>query len=289
MHWGDFVSARAATFGELVVGVDPAVEDIPTAFLKPGLVEGLGAYVAAVLEASAGKVGFIKFQSAYFEAFGVGGVQALANAIGLAKAYDLGVILDVKRGDIGTTAAAYARAYLTPKSAGGGDLEADCITINPFLGPDSVEPFVDCARRHGKGLFILVKTSNPGASWLQDQTIDGRTVSDRVADLVASCAEETKGSSGLSAIGAVVGATIAANAERFRASMPDAVMLTPGIGAQGGSPASIAALRRADGRGVLVPISRGVTKVDDRGVAPSAYRAHLESRIAHYKGMLASS
>ncbi len=213
-HWGDLVAERTEHYGGLVIGVDPVFEDMPNCFRErfDDYGDCLTAYVDFLIESSKQKVGFVKFQSAFFEVFGMPGLRALANGIKLAKGSGMGVILDAKRGDIGSTAAAYARAYLTPGDAGGlSGLEADCLTVNPFLGPDTLEPFVDCSRRFGKGLFILTKTSNPGSGWLQDKHIDGEPVSDRIARLINGWAEETLGASGLGAVGAVVGATFPAD------------------------------------------------------------------------------
>ncbi len=203
MHWGDLVAAKVAAHGQLVLGIDPAPEHAPLA-LSAGPGSFLRRYAEVLMVAAHGLVGFVKFQSAFFEAFGSNGVSELARAIALAKELGYAVILDAKRGDIGSTAEAYARAYLSPAHAGGTDLEVDCLTVNPFLGPETIEPFVARARDFGKGLFVLVKTSNPDSGWLQDQCLDGGSVSELVAELVARWAEATMGSSGVGAVGAVV-------------------------------------------------------------------------------------
>jgi orotidine-5'-phosphate decarboxylase len=287
-HWGDLVAERTEQFGSLVVGIDPVYEDIPHCFRDrfDNHADCLAAYVDFLIETSKQKVGFVKFQSAFFEAFGQQGLTALSKGMALAKKSGLGVILDAKRGDIGSTAAAYARAYLTPAGAGGlSDFEADCLTVNPFLGPDTLEPFVACSRRFGKGLFILTRTSNPGAGWLQDKRIDGESVSDRIARLIAGWAGETLGASGLGAVGPVVGATFPDDGRRLRALMPHSIFLAPGMGPQGGTPENIAALRR-EGGGVLVPVSRGLTKVDDLTVSRDAYGAIIYARIEALAGSL---
>lgn len=289
MHWGDTVARQVAAYGELVVGIDPVLEYAPRAFEVDSdcKSEWVHSYVDFVLAAITGHVGFVKFQSAFFEAYGASGIHALAQGIAQAKKQGLAVILDAKRGDIGSTAAAYSRAYLTPLAAGGtSDLEVDCMTINPFLGPDTLEPFVDCARKHGKGLFILVKTSNPGAGWLQDAIVDKRTVSDRVAELIREWANETRGTSGLSAVGAVVGATFPGDGQRLRTIMPDSVFLAPGIGPQGGVATEIQSLRRTQGDGVVVPVSRGITKIDDRSLSLDAYGEIIQQRIANLRTTL---
>jgi len=176
-HWGDFVAEKIKMHGELVLGIDPVFEDIPVVFKYPekSPAEVLADYVSFLLDILSDQIGLVKFQSAFFEAFGADGIKILANGIYSAKQKGIGVILDAKRGDIGSTAAAYANSYLTPKNAGSNsNLEVDCLTVNPFLGPDTLTPFVECSIKYGKGLFILVKTSNPGAGWLQDKVIEGK-------------------------------------------------------------------------------------------------------------------
>lgn len=289
-HWGDLVAEQTARYGELVVGIDPVREDVPAAFGAddPRSAKWLERYVAFVFETIAGHAGIVKFQSAFFEAWGSAGVRALAGGIAQAKAHRIGVIMDAKRGDIDSTAAAYARAYLTPAAAGGvSDLEADCLTINPFLGPDTLEPLMRCVREYGKGLFVLAKTSNPGSGWLQDKTVDGARVSDRVAELVAALGRDTKGKSGLSAVGAVAGATYPEDGRRLRALMPDAILLAPGVGAQGASVDNLRVLRRAGVSGLLVPVSRGITKITDRSLSLADYATLIQKRIAEFRAMLA--
>ena len=205
-----------------------------------------------------------------------------------AREAGIGVILDAKRGDIGATASAYARAYLTPVGEGGnGDFEADCLTINPLMGPDTLEPFVECAKRYGKGLFVLCRTSNPGASWLQDKVAGNRLISDRVADLIADFGRQVDDSGGLTPIGAVVGATVPQEGRRLRMLLPRSIILAPGLGAQGGDAASIHSLRGTRPGDLLVPVSRGLTRVDDRSLSPQAYRELILNRIKSFKAALA--
>jgi len=289
MHWGDFVTEQTASYGELVLGVDPVLEDIPLFFKKAdrSATEVLEKYVLFLLDVAADQVGFVKFQSAFFEAFGSKGIDVLAQGIALAKKRNMGVILDAKRGDIGTTAAAYARAYLTPAKAGSvSNLEVDCLVVNPFLGPDTLEPFIDCVRKYGKGLFVLVKTSNPGSGWLQDKIVDGTRVSDRIAKLVADWAAETQGKTGLGSVGAVIGATFPEDGGRLRSLMPDSVILAPGIGPQGGKAEDIRFLRRQNSSGVLVSVSRGITKVDDLNLLEEDYAMLVRKRIESFKKSL---
>lgn len=280
-HWGDFVHEKTQSHGQLCIGIDPVIEDIPNVFKEGDKepLEILSNYVHFILDTVGNDVGYIKPQAAFYEAFGSGGIAVMAGLFARAKEKGLGIILDAKRGDIGSTADAYARAYLTPKSAGGSDLEVDCITINPFLGPETLEPFAKCAKKYGKGVFFLAKTSNPGAGWLQDQVIGGETVSDRIGDLIAKWAEETKGQSGLSAVGAVVGITFPEDAKRLRQIMPNSVFLAPGLGPQGGNLEDVIALQRPDGRGVVVPMSRGITMPNDLNISLNEYGELISSRV----------
>lgn len=281
MHWGDMVGAKVGTCGPLVLGIDPAPDHAPhELFARPALF--LERYAMALLDAGEGRVGFVKFQAAYFEAFGSAGWTSLARCIAMARERGFAVILDAKRGDIGSTAQAYAKAYLTP---GHSDLEVDCLTINPFLGPETLEPFVVRARDHGKGLFVLVKTSNPGSGWLQDREVDGQSISAHIAQRVAGWADETRGYNGIGAVGAVVGATYAAQAQQLRAAMPRSVLLAPGLGVQGGDPRAIAALATPTAP-VLVSASRGIAAVEDRTITLADYRALVATRIDGYRRAL---
>jgi orotidine-5'-phosphate decarboxylase len=279
-HWGDFVAENISTHGPIVAGVDPVSSNIPSIFgvgerSEADVIEG---YVAFILDALSNHARFVKFQSAFFEACGSAGIAVLARSMQRAKGLGFGIILDVKRGDIGSTAAAYARAYLTP---GGSDLEADCITINPYLGPDTLQPFFACCAQYGKGVFVLAKTSNPGAGWLQDKVVDEATISDQDAALVR--AEDTRrcGASGVSNVGAVVGATYAEDGLRLRALMPNAIFLVPGTGPQGGEIKLVARLQEAKTGAVLVPVSRGLTSVDDPSISKNSYCSLLRERFFH--------
>ncbi len=283
--WVDIVEGNVARHGELVVGIDPFLPDLP-AFFERRDGDWIGPYVDFLLDAIEGRAGFVKFQSAYFEACGFLGLAALSAGMKRARAAGMGVILDAKRGDIGATAAAYARAYLTPREQGGsGDFEADCLTINPLMGPDTLAPFVECANRTGKGLFVLCRTSNPGAGWLQDRMTGNRLVSDRLADLIGGLSRP--GGAALSNVGAVIGATVPNEGRRLRRLLPNAIILAPGLGAQGGEAASIHALRGGRPGDLLVPVSRGLTRVEDRDISPDAYRALIAERIAHFKNAIA--
>jgi orotidine-5'-phosphate decarboxylase len=286
--WPQLVENNVGRYGELVAGIDPHLPDLPAFFDSNVGGPWIGEFVDFLIEAITGRVGFVKFQSAYFEANGLLGLAALAAGIKRAKAAGMGVILDAKRGDIGATAAAYARAYLTPPWAGGrGDFEADCLTVNPLMGPDTLEPFAECAYRFGKGLFVLCRTSNPGAGWLQDKIAGNRLVSDRLADLIAGFARPLEPFSQLSPIGAVVGATAPHEGRRLRQLLPRSIILAPGLGAQGGDPAAIHSLRGDTPGDLLIPISRGLSRVEDRGISANDYRQLVIDRIESLKAAVA--
>ncbi|SFI52650.1 orotidine-5'-phosphate decarboxylase [Bradyrhizobium sp. Gha] len=288
--WTDIVQANASNNGGIVVGIDPYLPDIPAAFEREGSgTDWLPRYLDFVLDTTIGRVGFVKFQSAYFEAYGLAGLNALSLAMKRARSAGLGVILDAKRGDIGSTAAAYARAYLTPGSAGGsGDFEADCLTVNPMMGPDTLEPFLDCVRRFGKGLFVLCRTSNPGAGWLQDRMAGNRFISDRLADLIATVGKDCFQGGRLNPVGAVIGATVPQEGKRLRSLLPNAIILAPGLGPQGGDAAALDALRGSQLGDLLVPVSRGLLRADDRSITLDEYERLIEERLHLFKTMIAA-
>jgi orotidine-5'-phosphate decarboxylase len=194
---------------------------------------------------------------AFFEALGSDGIAALERVVAYARAAELLVILDGKRGDIGSTARAYADAYLEPSD--GREPLADALTVNTYLGRDSLEPFVAACRRGGGGLFCLVKTSNAGSSDVQDLALsDGRPLWQHVALLVQELGGELVGERGLSSVGAVVGATYPRAVSEARRLLPQAVLLLPGVGAQGATPADIARAFTSGPASALVAASRSV-------------------------------
>jgi orotidine-5'-phosphate decarboxylase len=282
--WAQLVERNAADFGELVAGIDPHLPDLPGFFDQHGNSTWVDDYVSFMIGILKGHVGFVKFQSAYFEACGLKGLSALSSGIKQAKAAGLAVILDAKRGDIGSTASAYARAYLTPSTAGGsGDFEVDCLTIAPFMGPDTMQPFVDCVRSYGKGLFILCRTSNPGAGWLQDRIAGNRRVSEHLAELIGSIGHHEPSGQGLNPIGAVIGATAVHEGRRLKQLLPRSIILAPGLGAQGANPATIDAMRGPIVGDLLLPVSRGLSSVEDRGIGADAYRELVLKRLSNFK------
>lgn len=216
----------------------------------------LRAHTLDVLEATAPYAACVKPQLAFFEALGLPGFALLEEVCAAARTLGLPVILDGKRGDIGSTAEAYAQGWLTGTHAG------DALTVNPFLGFQTLTPFVETARASGGGIFVLVKTSNPDQADVQ-----GQGVSERVAVEVARLDAEEDGE--YASVGAVVGATHPRDLATFRALMPRALLLLPGLGAQGGSAAELAPAFHAGGTGALASASRAVQYADGLSVAAS--------------------
>ncbi len=253
------------TRNAVMVGIDPRVESLPAGFEC----EGDGAAVARTLEAFgkgvvdvvAPLVPVVKLQSAFFELYGAAGVAACQEIARWARERGLIVVLDGKRNDISSTAEAYARAYLGTVPLGGTPTavwEADALTVNPYLGSDGILPFVAVAAGSGRGVFVLVRTSNPSAGDFQDLLVDGRPLYRHVAEKLAVWAEPHKGTSGYSLVGAVVGATYPEQLAEMRALLPGVVLLVPGYGSQGGTARDVAAAFDERGLGALVNNSRGL-------------------------------
>jgi orotidine-5'-phosphate decarboxylase len=218
------------------------------------MAEAFREFGKGVIDAVASLVPAIKPQSAFFELLGPPGMQVLGELIQHARSKGLIVILDAKRNDIGTTAQAYADAYLGPDSPWG----ADALTVSPFLGDDSLVPFVAACDRTASGLFVLVKTSNPGSGFLQDLAPEGQSISNRIAHWVQCQSEKRAGPYGLGPIGAVVGATYPSQLAALRERMRSAWILIPGYGAQGGAANDVAPAFLEKGLGALVNSSRAI-------------------------------
>ncbi len=254
-------TARRERGSVLCVGIDPRLGTMPeevTAGLDGDVEAVLTRFGTELLELAGPHAACFKPQIAFFEAHGLAGLRAFVAILKEARRRGLLIIGDAKRGDIGSTAAAYAQAFLEP----GGDLEVDALTINPYLGADALQPFVDTAAQHGKGLYVLVRTSNPGGADLQELEVGdagGQRVFQRVAGLVRALgAPHTSAETGLSCVGAVVGATTPAALDALRGEMPDTPFLVPGYGAQGGTAADVVPAYRADGSGAVVNASRSI-------------------------------
>jgi orotidine-5'-phosphate decarboxylase len=271
--FGDRLAGRVAVRrSQVVLGLDP-----DPARLWPRAVELAGgdgapaveraaravaAHCALVIEAAGEHCVAVKPQIACFERLGAAGWAALHEVVGCAHEHGLLVIADAKRGDIDFSAAAYGQAFFgeTPTPFGPvAGLGVDALTVNPLLGLDSLRPLVDAARRRSAGLFVLVRTSNPGAADVQDLALAGQgTVSDRLAEMVASLGEGGVGAAGLTDVGAVTGATVPERLSVLRASMPHAVFLLPGVGAQGGQVEQLAPAFAPGPAGGLIAASRGI-------------------------------
>jgi orotidine-5'-phosphate decarboxylase len=247
---------------QLVVGLDPRPELFPVelrgevALGRVGAAAACARFCRGIIDAVAPYAAGVKPQAAFFEALGAEGIRALEEVCAYARAAGLIVLLDAKRGDVGSTARAYAAAYLEHRA-----LEpplADALTVNPYLGRESLEPFLQACRRDGTGIFCVVKTSNAGGD-IQDLALsNGRPVWHQVARLVAEWGEELKGERGLSSVGAVVGATHPRAVAETRRLLPQAILLLPGVGAQGATPADIARAFTSGPASALVAASRSV-------------------------------
>lgn len=262
MNFADLISDRADRIHScLVVGIDPDYDHVlapssPFRQLFPGRDEEyvLAAFCEAVLSAVFDIAVAVKPQAAFFEAAGLSGLKSLAYCVRKAREMGIPVIMDAKRGDIGNTARAYAKAYLNPNS----EFFSDALTVNPYLGPDSLEPFVQAAKEHGCGIFVLVRTSNPGSGSLQTLETSGGLLFTHVARMIRPFAEQFVGVSGLSSIGAVVGATYPGDFHLVRQELPNSVLLLPGYGAQGATASDTKQAFLSGGKGALVASSRGI-------------------------------
>jgi orotidine-5'-phosphate decarboxylase len=255
-----------------VVGLDPRLDSMPDFVVASHSAEpraeavrsAITTFNRIIIEAVSPHVPAVKLQAAFYEQYGLPGLHALEESIGIAKEHGLVVIVDAKRNDISSTAEAYANAYLGRSAVFGSRqpvFDVDCITVSPFLGGDSLKPFIDACSEYGKGIFILVKTSNPGSVDLQNQLLSrtGEPLYKELARLVDGYGEGVVGESGYSSVGAVVGATFPEEAKELRKIMPRTIFLVPGFGAQGGTGRSAAACFNADGLGAVVSASRSIT------------------------------
>ncbi len=254
-----------------VAGLDPKADYIPeeikkNAFEKYGeTFEGISAAILEfnkiLIDSLYDIVPAVKPQAAYYEMYGVPGIQCMHDTIEYAKSKGMYVILDAKRGDIGTTSEAYATAYLGKTQVGENKFEAygaDCMTINPYLGTDGVAPFIKECAENNKGVFILVKTSNKSSGEIQDLKSGGKHIYEHMAELVKTWGSDLIGTNGYSSAGAVVGATYPEQAATLRAIMPRTYFLVPGYGAQGGGAKDVAPCFNKDGLGAIVNASRSI-------------------------------
>lgn len=254
----------------VVVGLDPMLSYIPEHILNKAIKEHgetLEAAAEAVFEYNKGIVDAIndivpavKPQIAMYEQFGVPGVEAFKKTVDYCKSKDLVIIGDVKRGDIGSTSEAYAVGHLGNIKIGSNvytPFGEDFATVNPYLGSDGINPFIKVCKEENKGIFVLVKTSNPSSGEFQDRLIDGRPLYEYVGEQVAKWGEECMGD-GYSYVGAVVGATYPEQGKILRKLMPKTLILVPGYGAQGGQGKDLVHYFNEDGLGAIVNSSRGI-------------------------------
>lgn len=254
----------------IVVGLDPTMAHIPDCIKEKafgmygetleGAAEAIWEFNKAIIDSTYELIPAVKPQIAMYEAFGVPGVLAFKNTVDYCKEKGLVVIGDVKRGDIGSTSAAYAQGHLGRVQVGSKSycgFDEDFATVNPYLGSDGIKPFLDVCKEENKGIFVLVKTSNPSSGEFQDRLIDGKPLYEYVGEKVNEWGSEAMGST-YSNVGAVVGATYPEMGKVLRKIMPKAYILVPGYGAQGGKAADLKPYFNEDGLGAIVNSSRGI-------------------------------
>lgn len=291
--FSDRLITRVRDLGHpLCVGLDPHLGPIPPLFQQGTMAAGdertalaVESFLTAVLDRLVGRVAVIKPQIAFFEQLGWRGLRVLDGLCRRAAEADILVLLDAKRGDIGSTAEGYAAAYLAPDAA----MPVDAITLNPYLGFDTIEPFARVAGDAGRGLFVLVRTSNPGSADLQDRDVNGDPLFGIVADGLGRFETQLAGAAtSWSSLGVVVGATWPDQARRVREALPNALFLVPGYGAQGGSAAAavqgfVPGPKGLEGgivnssRGILFPA--GAEGAEDAATWEQAFDGALDSAI----------
>ena len=268
-HFADRLTAACRAKGTpLCVGLDPRYSSLPDEIRHRhddgtlvGVARAFEAFCLRVLDIVAPLVPVVKPQSAFFEMCGPEGLAVLQRLLRRARDLGLVTILDGKRNDIASTAEAYADAAFAGVTLQGvihPVWDADALTVNPYLGRDAVEPFLESARKSGRGVFVLVRTSNPGAGQFQDLRCEGRPVYLHVAEAVGSWTRENLGRCGFGDVGAVVGATHPGELAVIRRALPEALFLVPGYGAQGGTARDTAPAFRQDGLGAVINSSRGI-------------------------------
>ena len=297
------------TNAPIVVGLDPMLSYVPEQIQRAafeqfgetpeGAAEAIWQYNKGIVDAVCDLIPAVKPQIAMYEQFGIEGLKAFQKTVDYCHEKGLVVIGDVKRGDIGSTSAAYATGHLGKVQIGSKSYAAfdeDFATVNPYLGTDGIKPFVDVCREDKKGIFILVKTSNPSSGEFQDRLIDGRALYEYVGEKVTEWGADCIGASGYSAVGAVVGATYPEQGKILRKLMPKSFILVPGYGAQGGQGKDLVHFFNEDGLGAIVNSSRGIIaaykqdKYKEQGITPENYadasRMAVEDMIADIAGAL---
>ena len=297
------------TGAPIVVGLDPMLNYIPEqvqqkAFAEygetlEGAAEAIWQFNKEIVDKTYDLIPAVKPQIAMYEQFGLPGLAAFKKTVDYCKEKGLVVIGDIKRGDIGSTSAAYAVGHIGKVKVGSktyAPFDEDFVTVNPYLGSDGVNPFLDVCKEEKKGIFVLVKTSNPSSGEFQDQKIDGRPLYELVGEKVAAWGSEVMGDE-YSYVGAVVGATYPEMGKVLRKVMPKAYILVPGYGAQGGKGKDLVHFFNEDGLGAIVNSSRGIIcaykqdKYKEQGITPEnfadASRLAVKDMIADISGALA--
>nr|WP_288977176.1 orotidine-5'-phosphate decarboxylase [uncultured Blautia sp.] len=294
------------THAPIVVGLDPMLNYIPKHIQEAafkacgetleGAAEAIWQFNKEIVDAIFDLIPAVKPQIAMYEQFGIPGLMAFKKTVDYCKEKDLVVIGDIKRGDIGSTSAAYAAGHIGKVQVGSKEyagFDEDFVTVNPYLGSDGVNPFIDVCKKEKKGLFILVKTSNPSSGEFQDQLVNGRPLYELVGEKVAEWGQECMGDT-YSYIGAVVGATYPEMGKILRRIMPKAYILVPGYGAQGGQGKDLVHFFNEDGLGAIVNSSRGIiaaykqekyAKMGEADFADASRKA-VEDMIADIDGAL---
>ena len=300
------ISNIRKTNAPIVVGLDPMLNYIPEHIQKKafaefgetleGAAEAIWQYNKGIVDATYDLIPAVKPQIAMYEQFGIPGLIAYKKTVDYCKSKDLVVIGDIKRGDIGSTSAAYAVGHLGQVQVGSrkyAGFDEDFATVNPYLGSDGVKPFMDICKEEKKGIFVLVKTSNPSSGEFQDRVIDGRPLYELVGEKAAQWGDELMGDE-YSYVGAVVGATYPEMGKVLRKIMPKTFILVPGYGAQGGKGADLVHFFNEDGLGAIVNSSRGIIaaykqeKYKEFGAEnyADASRAAVKDMIADISGAL---
>ena len=300
------ISNIRKTNAPIVVGLDPMLNYIPEHIQKKafaefgetleGAAEAIWQYNKGIVDATYDLIPAVKPQIAMYEQFGIPGLIAYKKTVDYCISKDLVVIGDIKRGDIGSTSAAYAVGHLGQVQVGSrkyAGFDEDFATVNPYLGSDGVKPFMDICKEEKKGIFVLVKTSNPSSGEFQDRVIDGRPLYELVGEKVAQWGDELMGDE-YSYVGAVVGATYPEMGKVLRKIMPKTFILVPGYGAQGGKGADLVHFFNEDGLGAIVNSSRGIIaaykqeKYKEFGAEnyADASRAAVKDMIADISGAL---
>jgi orotidine-5'-phosphate decarboxylase len=287
------------TNAPIVVGLDPMMKYVPEHIKKAayaeygetleGAAEAIWQYNKGIVDAVYDLIPAVKPQIAMYEQFGIPGLAAFKKTVDYCKEKELVVIGDIKRGDIGSTSEAYAVGHLGKVSVGEHSyygFDEDFVTVNPYLGSDGVNPFINVCKEEKKGIFVLVKTSNPSSGEFQDRLIDGKPLYELVGEKVAAWGEECMGD-GYSYVGAVVGATYPEQGKILRKIMPKTFILVPGYGAQGGKGADLVHFFNEDGLGAIINSSRGIiaaykqeeyAKYGDTGYADASRAAVIAMR-----------